>query len=448
MKHKVIITIANWAGVNTGDNVMFEALVNLIQRIAKRLQLEVELFVLADNDLSIMKKYRDKYNIIDTIRIFEFYRLGNIFKTINFLTKSDLLIYGGGDLVNGNIPSTTLLILAKIFGLPVILIGVGVVFPTSSIGRLITKLALNLVDEISVRDEKSRQYLERLGITKPKIYNTSDLVFTLNPMFSLKESRANDLINQLNRLKDKKLLVGVNVRPYDQMYSEYCTWNTEKIIRIFANVCDALIETYGAEIVFIPMVTKDKTYPYHMNLLSDDEVGKKIVEIMKHKNKAHIIADYQTLEDLLTLLSTVDILISMRLHPILLASLVNTPSIAIAYAPKVEVFMKELGMSYYTIPINELESKKVLSLVNSLLNEKFNNKIELSIEFLKTKAKLNEKIILKFLNVLKNNKKPHLTTRLFRLFMGVIVALLLMCFNYIMLFIPKVMNILSTKGRK
>ncbi|MBW9221799.1 hypothetical protein KKP97_01950 [Methanothermococcus sp. SCGC AD-155-C09] len=57
MKHKAVITIANWAGVNTGDDVIFEALGNLIQKSANKLQLEdVELFVLADNDFSIMKK--------------------------------------------------------------------------------------------------------------------------------------------------------------------------------------------------------------------------------------------------------------------------------------------------------------------------------------------------------------------------------------------------------
>ena len=435
MKRKVVITIANWAGVNTGDDVIFEALGNLIQRFVNELKLEdAELFVLADNDFSIMKRYKNKYNIVDAIRIFEFYKLTNILKTIKFLIKSDLLIYGGGDLINGNIPSMTLLGLAKIFGLPVILIGVGVIYPPSNIARFITTLVLNHVDVICVRDERSRQCLERLGITKPRIYNSSDLVFTLTP--TLEKSKIRMVINKLK--KNNKLLVGVNVRPYDLMYSEYSTWNTEEIIDLFADMCDALIKIYNAKIIFIPMVVKDKTYPYHTNLLSDDELSKKIIELMQHKDKAYVVNNYQTLDDLFVLLSNIDVLISMRLHPILLASLVGTPSISIAYSPKVEIFMKKLSKQSYIVPINKLERRKILSLVNTILNDKSNiNKMRLLVNSLKKKSRLNEKIMFEFLNS-SENKKSYL-----RVFAGIIIAFLIMCFNYSVSLMLKIMNMLK-----
>ena len=109
------------------------------------------------------------------------------------------------------------------------------------------------------------------------------------------------------------------------------------------------------------MVVRDKTYPYHTNLLSDDEFNKKIIELMQYRDKAHVATDYQTLDDLFVLLSNIDVLISMRLHPILLASLVYTPSISISYSPKVEIFMKKLGKQYYIVPIDKLESRRILS---------------------------------------------------------------------------------------
>ena len=437
MKRKTVITIANWAGVNTGDDIIFEALGNLIQKLARDLQLEdVELFVLADNDFSIVERYKNKYNIVNAVRIFEFYKLNNILKTINFLTKSNLLIYGGGDLVNGNIPSMTLLGLAKIFGLPVILIGVGVIYPTSTIARFITKLILNHVDVICVRDERSRQCLERLGITKPNIYEASDLVFTLTPSIEISK------IYNLKSKNSDKLLIGVNVRPYDQMYSEYSTWRTEKIINIFANICDTLIETYNAEIIFIPMVVKDRIYPYHTTLLSDDELSNKVIKLMKHKDKVQVVADYRTLDDLFVLLSNIDILISMRLHPILLASLVGTPSISISYSPKVEIFMKELGMQHYIVPIDKLENKKVISLINMLINS--NNKLLLSVNSLKTKAELNKKIIYKFLKMsLQDYGKSSM-----RVFIGMIAAFLVMCFNYFISFLQKIINVLKIRRNK
>jgi len=134
----------------------------------------------------------------------------------------------------------------------------------------------------------------------------------------------------------------------------------------------------------------------------------------------------------------------MRLHPILLASLVGTPFISISYSPKVEIFMKKLGMQNYIVPIDKLENKKVISLINMLINNNINSKLLLSVNSLKTKAELNKKIIYKFLKMsLQDYGKSSM-----RVFIGMIAAFLVMCFNYFISFLQKIINVLKIRRNK
>ena len=73
MKHNKNIIIANWAGVNSGDDAMFSSLMNMV---GKEISNEAKIFVLADNDKLIKSKYR----INDAMRIFDFYRVKNLKK--------------------------------------------------------------------------------------------------------------------------------------------------------------------------------------------------------------------------------------------------------------------------------------------------------------------------------------------------------------------------------
>ena len=82
MGKRITITIANWAGVNLGDDAIFSGLLNLLNR---KISGNLRVYVLADND----KLIKSKYNVENTVRIFEFYKPSNLSKTIKFLKESD-----------------------------------------------------------------------------------------------------------------------------------------------------------------------------------------------------------------------------------------------------------------------------------------------------------------------------------------------------------------------
>ena len=359
MKKDLGIIIANWAGVNLGDDAIFSALLNIIRNKVSK---NANIFVLADND----KVIKANYNIADAVRIFDFYKVSNLKKIIRFLKKSDLVIYGGGDLIGGNIKSMSFLAMAKILGLPVMCCSVGVIPIRSKLKRFFTRIVLNHVDLITVRDQESEQRLHKLGVIKPQIMVTSDLAFSLSPNLS-----QNKLLQNINKKVDhSKIKIGINIRPFDPMYSSYRIWTEDKLIKFIPRVCDYMIEKYKASVLFIPMVIKKRTKDYHKHLECDDELFEKIIEKMKNKSSAILIDEDCTSQDLMGVLSQMQLVIAARLHVLLLASAAKVPVVALEYAPKIKSFMKLINRSRFSIDIDKLSEKNLIDVIDRAMKEK------------------------------------------------------------------------------
>ncbi|ADD08064.1 polysaccharide pyruvyl transferase family protein [Candidatus Aciduliprofundum boonei] len=432
-KQKFTITIVNWAGVNTGDDAIFVALMDEIQKIMKKISTDIEFFILTDNDIRIKNIYSKEYAIKDTLRIFEFYKLRNILKVIKILQKSDVIIYGGGDLINGNFQSISFLGLAKLMGIPVFLIGIGATHINSKFLSFITTVVLNHVDIITVRDRDSKYNLKKLGVIKPKIYLTSDIAFLLNSA-----NNKNKLIyNYITNINSKKIIIGINLRAYDPMYSYYSIWDENHIIKEFSKICDYLVDKYNAEIIFLPMVLKNRTLPYYENILSDDDIYMKIFKLVKYRGNIKIIKEDYNPKEFIEFLKQLDLVIAMRLHTLLLASLAGVPIIAISYAPKVSSFMHDLNLLDYTIPIFELRKRKLIDMIQKALN----NKSSFTFPPFKQieNAKLNTKILEKKLSQI---KYKHFKRRTLAPLLGIPIIIFL---NYIFLIISK---IITLKGKK
>jgi polysaccharide pyruvyl transferase WcaK-like protein len=80
----------------------------------------------------------------------------------------------------------------------------------------------------------------------------------------------------------------------------------------------------------------------------------------------------QTVEECLALVSRLEIVVTSRLHGVILASLVNTPIIAISPASKVDRLMEDMEMTEYLLNIRQIE---LPLLINCFLSLKANQTI-------------------------------------------------------------------------
>ena len=237
-KGPLTVTIVNWAGVNVGDDAIFSSLLTLLRN---EYGPDARIFVIADNS----KKVVDRYDLDRIADIFEFYHPHELIKVLRMLRDTDLVIFGGGDLINGDMTSMSLLGMAQMLGIPVMCCAVGVLPFERSWRSMITKAVLDSMKVITVRDESSARRLKEMGI-RSNVHVTADLAFLL-------EKGSGDR-SSVGLVHDEgSYRIGVNVRSQDEMYDFYAKWDDEKIMDVIANACDELIRDNDASVYFIPM---------------------------------------------------------------------------------------------------------------------------------------------------------------------------------------------------
>ena len=96
-------------------------------------------------------------------------------------------MYGGGTLIQENTSTRSLIYylgmiwMAKKTGLKVMLYANGIEPINKYINKRLTKVILNKVDMITLREEASKKELQKLGINKPQTIVTADPAFTIEP---------------------------------------------------------------------------------------------------------------------------------------------------------------------------------------------------------------------------------------------------------------------------
>jgi polysaccharide pyruvyl transferase WcaK-like protein len=81
-------------------------------------------------------------------------------------------------------------------------------------------------------------------------------------------------------------------------------------------------------------------------------------------------ADTRALADLLDCFRSADLAIASRLHGVILANLVGTPTIALSYDWKVDEHMRAMGLERYRFPIGSFDPREVIDAVDDVLSHR------------------------------------------------------------------------------
>ncbi len=228
------------------------------------------------------------------------------------------------------------ILVAKFYRKPVI------VFPNSigpfrtRIGYLLSKLALGLCDCILVRDSISYEILKSMQISTPKAL-VSDTTLLLEP--------------SENKTRKPSLDPVVGVSP--GFYANSLTKKEQTFyIASHAKALDNAIDQYGFTVVFLPHYVSGFS-------LDDLEISRLIYDQMRNKDKAQIL-NVETVEELKSLLGKMDLVISSRMHPTVMAASASVPVVCIAYDQKQVGLLEQLGIPEYLVYIGSLTSDTLL----------------------------------------------------------------------------------------
>ena len=288
---------------------MLAAMLQVLRELDSDLQFTV---------ISLNPEYTKKRHNVDAVKWLD------IFSIIRKFIASDLLISGGGSLLQ-NVTSRSslyyylgIIFLAKIFGCKVMLYAQGIGPVNGSIAHWLMNFILNRVDLITVRDKGSLHELERLKITRPKIFCTADPVLAIKPV---SRDAGKKILARYSLKKRDGKFIGVSVR-------RWIGW--EKCQRELADAFNKLSAQIGAKIVFIPM-----------HFPEDIKAAKSTAELLNVP--CTVIDEELTTAEILSLVGCMDVLISIRLHALVFAGVMNVPMIGISYDPKIERFLDSIN---------------------------------------------------------------------------------------------------------
>jgi polysaccharide pyruvyl transferase CsaB len=341
---------------NSGDESILKAITSSIRRD----RCDLELTVFSSNPERTSSNHG-----IESVYSF------NLIKIIKAVKKCDILISGGGNLLQDKTSSHSLwyyvfiIMLAKLFKKKVMLYANGVGPLTKKFNKYLVKKVINKVDFITIRETLSIDILKELGITKPQIELTADPVYMLNPS----DDEVIDKIFEQEGIRLNDFNVGISVRK----------WNTENEMRKFGQLCDSLIDKLGANIVLIPM-------QYPSDLIVCEQISKYI------NHPISIIKERYSSTEQIGIVGKMDLVISMRLHTLIYASLTGTPMLGIIYDEKIKHFLSRINMPY----VENIMELDIDIMVSEVMNIK-NNLVNLSKGLIEDAKHLKE-------DALKNNE--------------------------------------------
>lgn len=361
MAHQGALISGFYGYSNTGDEAMLSGMVKLLRQTAPNYPLTVLTFNPEDtqrrHQISTVPTHSPRRRL-DVLRN----KLQNPERKA--MKENPVFVLGGGDLLRDGadrpVAQFWLWPMQKAIKLKrrTALLGVSVGEVWKPETKELIPWVLNQVDLITVRDTSSKQKLETLGVTNP-IHIIPDLA--LQALHALRTSSNNPPWPDC----DRRLQVGISVR-WMSNRGQTVDYSYAELQREIAGIADYAAEKHNAIVHFLPFQAFDNYYS------NDDDDYIAILEMLRHSRQSpdFVVHRYfSSLAQLTEVMETLDVVVGMRLHSLIIAAGLGVPVIAADYDPKVTGFMTEIGQSDYSVPLKEFKRDRIIPLLDQLLTQ-------------------------------------------------------------------------------
>ncbi len=304
-----LVVISGYYGFdNLGDEAILEELTCQLKRLIE----PEKILVLSATPLATAKKYG-----VSSVSRTDGLRFGKA------LLRARLFISGGGGLFQNtrNLKSVIFyfgqILLARLLGCPVFIFAQGIGPLKGGIARALTRSAFALTNTCSVRDAGSSAILCQWHVPA---------ILTADPVWCLDKSPLpSDIVQATEELhKQYSLLVGVSLRPSPNFQEEH------KLALV-----GALKDTLPpGSCLMLLALQKEQDLP----------VAVEFERLLRREGLACTVLDSASLErpsQWLSLFGELDMVVSMRLHALIMALAMGVPVAGIAYDPKVDHLLTE-----------------------------------------------------------------------------------------------------------
>ena len=322
MKNKIVLS-GYYGFDNAGDEAVMASIIQGLREENDRLPLVVLSHQPEKTERDWLVEARDRWDLKEVWRLFG---------------ESSVLISGGGSLlqdvtgIKSLIYYLGVILMAKLRHNQIIIFAQGIGPIRSGFGRKLTGMILHRSAYISVRDENSALDLVDMGIPQERIHVTVDpcLAWQYRSVPIPLPSGAK---------------IGFSVRHWS---------GADK--KVFADVADGLVKK-GYQVVFLP---------FHWP--QDRDFSLEIIETMEHQSQAFLVDQCLSPQTMMATIRQMDMMVSMRLHGLIMAAATGVPGVAISYDPKVTSFAHGLDMPLVE-DLASMTAAEILAACSQVLEE-------------------------------------------------------------------------------
>jgi polysaccharide pyruvyl transferase WcaK-like protein len=221
--------------------------------------------------------------------------------------------------------------------------------------KLMAKLILRNLDAVLLRESSSLAHIKDLKVSTPT-YLLADVAF----LFESKPGPNNSGC----KFGLRRPIVGVSPCMeyiYGDEYKNY--------LLVHAKVLDFLVVQFGFSVVFLPHHI-GRSARQALEQMDDDLISSEQIMLnMVHQEKARIIS-VENVEEYKCCLGLLDLLISTRMHPTILASLSFVPFVSIIHEHKQVGLLENLSLHNVGLSIHDLSYQALLTKVEFVWRNK------------------------------------------------------------------------------
>lgn len=222
--------------------------------------------------------------------------------------------------------------------------------------RSLMRFVLNRADLVLVRDERSRQALEALGIDSGRTKLCADAAFFLAP---------DDIAKTSPALEESPRNVAISVRKWPHFRSRPAQEGMEAYLSAMAEFTEYLVLRHSAKVTFISTCQGTPEY-----WADDGLVAAGIAARLPKQVAEHVVCDrgFHRTAYLLDHLRQQDFVVSTRLHFAILSLCAGTPVLPIAYEFKTSELFERLGLGALTLDIETVTAPKLIEAFEAALS--------------------------------------------------------------------------------
>ncbi|MDR0863206.1 MAG: polysaccharide pyruvyl transferase CsaB [Oscillospiraceae bacterium] len=339
---------------NAGDEAILQAVHSAIESCASE-RVKLEITVLSRSPQAT----REMYGFTAVSRF-------NVLRVVRVLRRGDILVFGGGSLLQDQTSTRSLLYyvniirLAKLLGARVILYANGIGPVTRPANRRRVARVVSRADVITLRDGVSARELRDMGVK-------NELIVTSDPVFA---TRPPDVTQRAASYLPSSPYVAVSIRESRE--------NPDFPARV-ARLCDRIAAEQHREILLVPM-----QHP------ADLAVSREVARLMTQP--CSVLETRLSPSQLMEVFARADFAVAMRLHALIFSARAGTPAYGIDYDPKVAAYLDLLHLPCLGTPAT-LDPEQPLEPPSDELRAKLAEAVRQQAELAAATAKLLGKLI-------------------------------------------------------